>query len=175
MQVNFCVSRIDQWPICNLLPYTQNARVHSDAQIARIAASIVEFGFVNAILIGPDGGIIAGHARVSGARKLGLTEIPVIVLDHLSAAQRRAPVIADNRLALGASWDEDMLAGELAAVQDEEVDLDILGFEDNEIKELLAAAESADALTDEDAAPTIPEIPVSVPGDLWLLAEHRVL
>jgi DNA modification methylase len=175
MQVNFCVSRIDQWPICNLLPYTQNARVHSDAQIARIAASIVEFGFVNAILIGPDGGIIAGHARVSAARKLGLTEIPVIVPDHLSAAQRRALVIADNRLALGASWDEDMLAGELAALQDEEVDLDILGFEDHEIEELLAAAESADALTDEDAAPTIPEIPVSLPGDLWLLAEHRVL
>ena len=175
MQANFCVSRIDQWPICKLLPYPQNARVHSEAQIARIAASIVEFGFVNAVLIGPDGRIIAGHARVSAARKLGLTEIPVIVLDHLSAAQRRALVIADNRLALGAFWDEDMLAGELAALQDEEVDLDILGFEDNEIKELLAAAESADALTDEDAAPTIPEIPVSVPGDLWLLAEHRVL
>ena len=175
MQANFCVSRIEQWPICKLLPYARNARVHSDAQIARIAASIVEFGFVNAVLIGPDGRIIAGHARVSAARKLGLTEIPVIVLDHQSAAQRRALVIADNRLALGASWDEDMLAGELAALQDEEVDLDILGFEDHEIEELLAAAESADALTDEDAAPSIPEIPVSVPGDLWLLAEHRVL
>jgi DNA modification methylase len=175
MQANFCVSRIEQWPISKLLPYIRNARVHSDAQIARIAASIVEFGFVNAVLIGPDGRIIAGHARVSAARKLGLTEIPVIVLDHLSAAQRRALVIADNRLALGASWDEEMLAGELAALQAEEVDLDILGFEDNEIKELLAAAESAEALTDEDAAPMIPSIPVSAPGDLWLLAEHRVL
>src|ERR1700694_508120 len=146
MQANFCVRRIKQWPISNLLPYIRNARVHSDAQIARIAASIVEFGFVNAVLIGPDGRIIAGHARVSAARKLGLTEIPVIVLDHLSAAQRRALVIADNRLALGASWDEDMLAGALAALQEEAGDLGILGFEDNELKELLAAAASAAAL-----------------------------
>ncbi len=173
MQSNFIASRIEMWRIDKLLPYAKNARVHSSAQIAKIAASIVEFGFVNPALIGPDGQIITGHARVAAALEAGFTEIPVIVLDHLSAAQRRALVIADNRLALGASWDEETLAQELAALQEEEVDLNILGFEDEELSELLA--ESEEAMTDEDAVPEIPEIPITRSGELWLLGDHRLM
>jgi DNA modification methylase len=175
MQRNFSVSRIDRWPIDKLRPYDRNARVHSRAHIAQIGASIVEFGFVNAPLITSAGLIIAGDGRVSGAREAGLTEIPVIVLDHLSPAQVKALRIADNRLALGASWDEDTLAAELAALRDENVDLSITGFDDHELVELLAAADEAEALDDGDEAPPIPETPISTPGDLWLLGENRVL
>jgi DNA modification methylase len=174
MKTPFSVHRIELWPIDKLLPYLKNARIHSDTQVAQIAASIRLFGFVNPILVGPDGRIIAGHARALAAREAGLTEVPVIVLDHLSPAECRALVIADNRLAENASWDEDMLALELAALRDEEIDLNVLGFEEDELAELLAAVD-ADALTDEDAVPEIPETPVTISGDLWLLGNHRLL
>jgi ParB-like chromosome segregation protein Spo0J len=111
--------QVVRWPVERLLPYARNARTHSDEQLAQIAASIAEFGWTNPILAGGDGVVIAGHARLLAARKAGITEVPVIVLDHLSESQRRALVIADNRLALNAGWDEEMLRVELDALRED--------------------------------------------------------
>ena len=109
MKQNVLDLKIEQWPVEELVPYARNARTHSDGQVAQVAASIAQFGFVNSILVGADRVIIAGHARLLAARKPGMSEVPIIVLDHLSEAQRRALAIADNRLALNAGWDEEML------------------------------------------------------------------
>jgi DNA modification methylase len=172
----FLELKIERWPIERLIPFAKNSRTHSDAQIAEIAGSIAAFGFVNPVLVGPDQVIIAGHARVLAARKLGLTEVPVIVLGHLSETQRRALVIADNRLALNAGWDESMLALELAALREEDFNLDVLGFEDEELARLLADENAGDGLTDEDAVPDVAEAPVTLPGDLWQLSgDHKLL
>jgi ParB-like chromosome segregation protein Spo0J len=124
--------KIVRWLIDKLIPYARNARTHSPEQIAQVAASITEFGFVNPILVGADNVIIAGHARLLAAKKLGMTEVPVIVLAHLSEAQRRALVIADNRLALNAGWDDTLLHTELAALQDVNFNLDLMGFAEDE-------------------------------------------
>jgi|SRR5579871_1727237 len=167
--------RIEQWLIEKLIPYARNPRTHSDAQIAQIAASIAEFGFNNPILVDTKAGIIAGHGRLLAARKLGLTEVPVIVLDHLSESQKRAYVIADNKLAENAGWDDDLLRSELAALQAEDFRIDLIGFEDDELARLLAAQDAAGGLTDEDAVPHLPAKPVSLRGDLWLLGDHRLL
>jgi len=168
--------QVEKWPVERLLPYSRNARTHSDEQIAQVAASIAEFGFVNPILVGADRIIVAGHARLAAARKLGLAEVPVIVLDHLNETQRRALVLADNRLALSAGWDEEMLRVELEALKEAEFDLDVVGFSQDELEELLQDPERRrDGLTDEDAVPEEPTEPVTKPGDLWLLGEHRVL
>ncbi len=169
------VQRIERWLLDRLLPFANNARTHSDTQIAQIAASIAEFGFVNPILVGADNLIIAGHARALAARQLGLTEVPVIVLDHLTATQRRALVIADNQLGLNAGWDEEMLHLELAALREGDFDLDLLGFGDDELAALLAGEDETDGLTDEDAVPDVPQTPVSIPGDLWILGKHQLL
>jgi DNA modification methylase len=167
---------IERWPLERLIAYARNPRTHSDEQVAQIAASIAEFGFVNPVLVGSDGVIIAGHARVMAARKLGMIEAPVIVLDHLSEAQRRALVIADNRLALNAGWDEEMLRVELEALREDEFNLDLLGFEDAEIEALLAEPQGESAgLTDEDTVPQAQETSVTLPGDVWLLGDHRLL
>jgi DNA modification methylase len=168
------VQRIERWLLDRLLPFANNARTHSDTQIARIAASIAEFGFVNPILVGADNLIIAGHARALAARQLGLTEVPVIVLDHLNATQRRALVIADNQLALNAGWDEEMLHLELAALREGDFDLDLLGFDDDELAALLVDEDETKGLTDEDAVPDVPETAVSIPGNLWSLGHHRL-
>jgi hypothetical protein len=128
---------IETRPIERLIPYIRNARTHSEDQVAQIAASIAEFGFVNPVLIGADDVIVAGHGRVLAAKQLGLTEVPVIVLDHLSEAQRRALVIADNRIAENAGWDEAMLRAELAALREQEFDLDVLGFSDADLLRIL--------------------------------------
>ena len=156
-----------------LIPYQKNARTHSEAQIDQIAASIKEFGWTNPILIGPDNVIIAGHARLAAAKKLRMTEVPCIVLAHLTEGQRRALVIADNQLALGAGWDEEMLRVELPALQAEDFDLDLVGFGESELAELLASDEDYSGHTDEDAVPETSEIVVSVPGDLWILDDHH--
>src|SRR5450759_1279365 len=124
--------KIVRWLIDKLIPYARNARTPSPEQIAQVAASITEFGFVNPILVGADNVIIAGHARLLAAKKLGMTEVPVIVLAHLSEAQRRALVIADNRLALNAGWDDTLLHTELAALQDVNFNLDLMGFAEDE-------------------------------------------
>ena len=168
------VGHVEQRPIDQLLADANNARTHSAAQVDQIAASIREFGFVNPILIGPDHRIIAGHARWRAARQVGMTEVPVIVLAHLSEAQRRALVIADNQLALNAAWDEGLLRTELAALAEDDFNLGLLGFDDEELVRLLAAQE-AEGLTDPDAVPVAPQVPVTMPGDLWLLGKHRLL
>jgi DNA modification methylase len=164
------------WPVESLIPYARNARTHSDEQVAQIAASIAEFGWTNPILAGSDGIIIAGHARLLAARKLGMTEVPVIVLDHLTETQRRALVLADNRLALDAGWDEEMLRVELESIRDDGFDLELTGFSDDELEDLLREPEQVVAgNTDEDAVPEAPETAVTVPGDVWLLGDHRLL
>jgi DNA modification methylase len=175
MKQNELDLKIEQWPVDRLVPYARNARTHSDGQVAQVAASIAQFGFVNPILVGPDRVIIAGHARLLAARKLEMSEVPVIVLEHLSEAQRRALVIADNRLALNAGWDEEMLALELGALREEDFSLDILGFDDEELARLLAAEDAAAGLTDEDSVPEVPEMPVSQPADLWNLGDHKLM
>lgn len=159
--------------VADLMPYARNARTHSEAQVAQIAASIREFGFTNPILVDGDRGVIAGHDRLLAARKLGLTEVPTIELTHLTPAQRRAYVLADNRLALSAGWDDDLLRIELGALQAEGFDLALTGFDPLELGALFAAPTSG--LTDPDEIPTVPETPVSRLGDLWQLGRHRLV
>lgn len=168
--------RIELWPVERLVPYARNARTHSEEQVAQIAASIVEFGFTNPILVDSDAGIVAGHGRLLAARKLRLAEVPVIVLDHLSEIQRRAYVLADNRLALNAGWNDEALATELAAIEAEGFDLAVIGFTDQELEGLLA--EDAPANTETPAKEDIPEAPavaVTQPGDLWMIGPHRLI
>ena len=166
--------RIESWPLSGLIPYARNARTHSDQQVEQIAASIREFGFNNPVLADPEGGVIAGHGRVLAARTLGLERVPVIVLGHLSEKQKRAFMLADNQLALNAGWDLEMLRSELDALAAENFDLNLTGFNEQELKELLAQ-ESRKALLDPDEAPE-PEVEaVSRPGEMWQLGEHRLL
>ena len=164
---------VERWALERLIPHARNARTHSDEQVAQIAGSIAEFGFVNPVLVGDDGVIVAGHGRVLAARKLGLTEAPVIVLSHLTPMQRRALMIADNQIATNAGWNDEMLAAELAALKEEAFDLDLLGFDDAEIDRLLTGSD--DETADLDEAPEPPADPISRPGDLWICGEHRVL
>jgi DNA modification methylase len=167
--------RIELWPLEKLIPYGRNPRTHSEAQVAQIAASIAEFGFNNPILVDTQAGIIAGHGRLLAARKLQLEHIPVIVLDHLSETQKRAYILADNQLALNAGWDEELLRMELAALQDEDFNVDLIGFEDEELARLLSAQDAAEGLTDEDSVPELLQTPVSEVGDLWILGSHQLL
>ena len=164
---------VERWPLERLIPHARNARTHSEEQVAQIAGSIAEFGFVNPVLVGDDGVIVAGHGRVMAARKLGLSEAPVIVLSHLTPTQRRALMISDNQIATNAGWNDEMLAAELAALKEEAFDLDLLGFDDAEIDRLLAGTD--DEAADLDEAPEPPAEAVSRPGDLWICGEHRVL
>jgi len=174
--MNWLADKIEQWPTSKLLPYARNARTHSEEQVAQIAASIAEFGFTNPILAGSDGIIVAGHGRLAAAQKLGLERVPVVVLDHLSQTQRRALVIADNKIAENAGWDEELLRLELEALQDEGFDLDLTGFDADALAELLADEEpQIDGRTEDDAAPDVPEEPVSRPGDVWRLGPHRLV
>jgi ParB-like chromosome segregation protein Spo0J len=129
--------KIEQRSIAKLIPYASNSRTHSDAQVAQIAASIKEFGWTNPILVSGDNSIIAGHGRLLAARKLGMEEVPVIVLDHLSKSQQRALVIADNQLALNAGWDMDMLKAEIETLNIEGFELEILGFDDSTLQKIL--------------------------------------
>src|SRR6266853_998840 len=148
---------IEHWLLDKLIPYARNPRTHSDAQVAQIAASILEFGFNNPILVDTKAGILAGHGRLLAARKLQLRKVPVIVLDHLSEAQKRAYILADNQLALNAGWDEELLRLELVALREEDFNLDLIGFEHEELAQLLAAQGAADGLTDEDTVPELPQ------------------
>jgi DNA modification methylase len=168
--------QIERWPIERLIPRANNPRTHSRAQVASIAASMREWGWTNPILVGADDDIIAGHARLLAAEKLGMKEVPVIVLKHLSPAQRRALVIADNQLAIeGAGWDEEMLRVELAILHEEDYNLDLVGFDDVELQRLLEAQDNAPDLTDADTVPEVQADPISKPGDLWLLGNHRLI
>lgn len=158
-----------------LIPYAKNSRTHSEAQVAQIAGSIKEFGFNNPVLIDLEGGIIAGHGRVLAAQKLGLQAVPCIRLGHLTDTQRKAYVIADNRLALNAGWDDSMLTLELQDLKAEDFNLDLLGFEADELNALLNPIKETEGLTDEDAVPEVPEEPKTKPGDIYQLGRHRLM
>jgi DNA modification methylase len=163
---------IDYRPIGDLIPYARNARTHSESQVALIAGSIREYGFTNPVLVDGENGIIAGHGRVMAARKLGLEQIPVIELAHLTEAQKRAYILADNKLAEQAGWDKALLALELGDLQDLAVDLTSLGFDAAELDALLRSGERDER---EDDIPPAPAVPVSQPGDLWLVGNHRLI
>lgn len=169
--------RIELWPLDRLKPYDRNARTHSAEQVAQIAASIVEFGFTNPILVDSNDGIIAGHGRLSAAQELGLKTVPVVVLDHLSERQRKAYILADNQLALNAGWDTDLLRGELQDLAELDFDLTLIGFSDDELADLLPDVEdlAPEEMGDPDEVPEPPVDPVSKPGDVWLLGKHRVM
>jgi DNA modification methylase len=160
--------------VSSLIPYARNSRTHSDEQIAQIAASIKEFGWTNPILVDGDNGIIAGHGRLSAARKLGHEEVPVIELKDLTETQRKAYIIADNRLALNAGWDNEMLTIELNDLLADGFALDILGFDPKELTALLEP-EVVEGLTDEDAAPPLPDKPKTKLGDIYQLGNHRLM
>lgn len=160
-------------PVAELIPYARNSRTHSPQQVDKIAASIREFGFLNPIIVDGKNGIVAGHGRVMAAQKLGLASLPVIEAAHLTEAQKRAYVIADNRLALDAGWDNDMLKIELQDLDAEGFDLSLTGFNVDEIDNFLA--DPTEGLTDDDAVPEMPAIPVTVEGDVWVLGRHRLM
>ncbi len=166
--------QIESVNIADLIPYARNSRTHSDEQVAQIAASIREFGFTNPVLIDADGGIIAGHGRIMAARKLGLADVPCIRLGHLTEAQKRAYVIADNKLALNAGWDNEMLLVEFAELKDLDFDLDLTGFNGDEI-DALTPQQVQEGLTDEDATPDLPEDPKTKAGDVYILGRHRLM
>jgi DNA modification methylase len=167
--------RVVDLPLASLAPYAENARTHSPEQVAQIAASIAEFGFVNPVLVDAAGVLIAGHGRVMAAKRLGLAAVPALRLGHLSPAQVRALRLADNQIALNSGWDEALLAAEIARIRDEAViDLDVLGFSGMELDRLLAVADG-DLEDGVDDAPEPPAVPVTRPGDLWRCGEHRLL
>ena len=169
-------THIERWPTEKLVPYARNARTHSEEQVAQIAASIVEFGFTNPILAGSDGVIVAGHGRLAAAQKLGLDTVPVVVLDHLTPTQRRALIIADNRIAENAGWDDAMLRIELQSLQEDGFNLDITGFDADALAEIMAGEETTvEGNTDEDAVPELSETIIIRPGDVWILGEHRLV
>lgn len=165
--------QIENWPIDRLIPYARNARTHTPEQVSQIAGSMKAFGFNNPILADAAGAIIAGHGRVLAARMLNLTQVPVIILGHLTDNQKRAFMLADNKLALNAGWDAEMLKLELQALSDEAFDLDLIGFGEDELKEILA--ENQASLVDADAVPEPQGATVSSPGDIWVLGEHQLL
>jgi len=166
--------RFEKVPIDRLVPYARNARTHSKEQIAQLRASIREFGFVSPCIIDKDYNIIAGHGRVLAAREEGIAEVPCVLAEHLTDAQKRAYILADNRLALNAGWDEEMLSVELADLQGADFDLSLLGFDDAELNKLLGGAEEVqDDDFDVDAALKLPTF--VLPGDLWHLGNHRLL
>ncbi len=175
MTISWLADKIEQWPTDKLVPYARNARTHSDSQVAQIAASIAEFGFTNPILAGSDGVIVAGHGRLAAAQKLGIATVPVVVLDHLTPTQRRALVIADNRIAENAGWDEAMLQVELADLQGDDFDLSLTGFDADALADLLAGEETtSDGQTDEDSVPDA-GTSITRPGDVWICGNHRVI
>jgi len=166
---------VQQIALEQLVPYARNARTHSETQVAQIAGSIAEFGFVNPVLVGGDNIIIAGHGRVMAAKKLGLKTVPTIKLDHLTENQRRALVIADNKIAENAGWDEELLRLELQNLADEDFDLDLLGFDDVELDDLLTSLDDDEAAALDENIPEVQENPVSRTGDIWIMGEHRLL
>jgi hypothetical protein len=165
--------KIEQIKTSDLIPYARNSRSHAPEQVAQIAGSIREFGFTNPVLIDADNGIIAGHGRAMAAGKLGLDKVPCIRLGHLTETQKRAYIIADNKLALNAGWDDEMLALELGELADLDFDMDLIGFTEDELAGLLA--ETTEGETDPDDVPDPPADPVTVLGDVWVMGKHRLL
>lgn len=166
--------QIEMQPLEGLIPYVNNSRTHSESQVSQVAASIKEFGFTNPVLIDDDNMIIAGHGRIQAAMRLGLAEVPCIRLSHLTENQKKAYIIADNKLALNAGWDEELLRLELGNLDENDFDLSLTGFDDDELKNLLLP-EQVNGLVDEDQVPEVPEDPVTVEGDVWILGNHRLM
>ena len=164
---------VEYRPINSLVAYARNARTHTDAQVEQIAESMKKFGWTNPILVDGDGGVIAGHGRILAAHKLGITRVPVIALAHLTPIQKQAYVIADNKLALNAGWNDELLALELSELKDAGFDLGLTGFSADELKSL--TDDESDGLTDEDAVPEVPVEPKTKPGDVYILGNHRLL
>lgn len=184
--------QIQHWPLDKLVPYAKNARTHSDAQVAQIAASIKEFGFTNPLLASADGGLLAGHGRLEAAKSLGLTSVPVVVLDHLSAKQRKAYILADNRLALNAGWDEATLREELISLDLANFEMDLLGWSAEELEDLLDPSwgdgsgepgEGGDGEGErsDGTLQALLDITIELPrhkveaGDHWKVGEHDLL
>src|SRR5665647_1843452 len=165
--------RLEMWAVARLIPSARNARTHSDAQIAEIAGSIQAFGFSNPILVGTEGDIIAGHGRLAAARQLGLSEVPVVILSGLTDLQRRQLMLADNRIALNAGWDLEMLHLELTDLSVLGADLKALGFTAEELAKALNPGGAA-GLTGEDDVPELPEQAITAIGDIWLVGSHRI-
>ena len=165
---------IKEVEVSALIPYAKNSRTHDDAQVAQIAASIKEFGWTNPILVDGDKGVIAGHGRLLAARKLGMAKVPTIELKDMTEAQKKAYVIADNKLALNAGWDTNFLSLELQELKDQDFDLTLLGFDDKELDALLAP-ETTEGLTDEDSVPDTPIEPKTKLGDIYILENHRLM
>lgn len=170
--VSWPADRVERWPLEKLIPYARNARTHSDAQVAQIAASIREWGWTNPVLVDEGGQIIAGHGRVLAARQLGLGEAPVMVAAGWTDAQKRAYVLADNKLALNAGWDRELLKSELEGLRDIGVDAGLMGFSEEDLLELFGVAKDSGA--DPDEVPDVQETPVSVAGDVWVMGPHRL-
>ena len=167
--------KIEQRLVTSLIPYINNSRKHSDEQVAQIAASIKEFGWTNPILVDGDNGLIAGHGRLLAARKLGMDKVPVIELAHLSEIQKKALIIADNKLALNSDWDNELLTIELKDLIDQDFDVTLLGFDSTEIDALINVIDGTEGLTDEDAVPDVPEEPKTKVGDIYILGNHRLM
>jgi DNA modification methylase len=173
LQKDWPADAVERRNIADLIPYARNSRTHSDTQVTQIAASMKEWGWTNPVLIDEDGMIIAGHGRVLAGKKLGYDEVPVMVARGWSQSQKKAYIIADNKLALNAGWDFDLLELELKELGEDSFDLGLIGFSDDELKALLL--EPNEGLTDEDTVPDVPEIPKTVLGDVWLLGNHRLM
>lgn len=165
--------KVERKPIDELIPYASNSRTHSDEQVSQIAASMKEWGWTNPVLIDESGMIIAGHGRVLAAKKLGFDDVPVMIAENWSEAKKRAYVIADNKLALNAGWDQDILANELAGLLEDDFDIALIGFQDDELAYLLN--DPTEGETDPDDVPEAPENPVSETGDIWILGKHRLV
>lgn len=170
---NWPADKVERRAVSDLVPYARNSRTHSDEQVAQIAASIKEWGWTVPVLIDPDGGLIAGHGRILAAQKLGITDVPCMVADGWTDAQKKAYIIADNKLALNAGWDLEMLNVELGELSDLDFDLTLTGFGDDELADMFP--DTTEGLTDEDAVPEPPADPVTVEGDVWLLGRHRLM
>jgi hypothetical protein len=166
--------KVEKWDISRLTPYARNSRTHSDEQISQLAASIKEWGWTTPVLVDEDGSIIAGHGRTLAAQRLKMTEVPVMVAKGWSDAKKRAYVIADNKLALNAGWDNELLALEFSELQGMDFDLDLTGFTADEIAALMPE-EIEPGKTDEDAVPEVPVNPVTLLGDVWILGQHRLM
>jgi len=177
MTLSFAPEAIETWPLDRLRPYARNAKTHGPDQVAKIAASMAEFGWTVPVLVSSDGEVIAGHGRILAATQLGLSDAPVIVLDHLGEAQRRAYRIADNKLTELGEWNDAFLSEELKGLAEDEFDLSLIGFGEAELSALLDGIEEDDsaAREGEDEIPDAPEDPVARSGDLWILGNHRLL
>ena len=164
---------VEHWPIDKLIPYARNARTHSDEQVAQIAASIREWGWTTPILVDQDGQVIAGHGRLMAARKIGMQTVPVIIAEGWTDAQKRAYVLADNKLAMNAGGDVDLLGVELQEIKEFDFDLSLTGFGDDEIAALLSV--KTEGLTDADSTPETPSSPITCRGDVWVMGKHRIM